>query len=102
VLQCDAVCCSVVVCVCSVMQCVVVWWCVLVSLKYVSPYAQKENSLLHCVAVCCSVLHSVAVCCSVLKLFAVCCSALHYVAVWCSVVQCVGAQKRLNTHKQRT
>ena len=34
------------------------------------------DSLLQCVAVCCSVLQCVAVCCSVLQCVAVCCSVL--------------------------
>ena len=52
-LQCVAVCCSVLQCVavcCSVLQCVAV-----------------RCSALQCVAVCCSVLQCVAVCCSVLQ-----------------------------------
>ena len=60
-LQCVAVCCSVLQCVavcCSVLQCVVV---------------------------CCSVLKCVAVCCSVLQCAAVCCSVLQCVAVRRSV-----------------
>jgi len=57
-LQCVAVCCSVLKCVavcCSVLQCVPVCC-----------------SMLQCVAVCCSVLQCVAVCCSVLQCVAVC------------------------------
>ena len=56
-LQCVAVCCSVV-------QCGAVWC-----------------SVLQCVAVCCSVLQCGAVWCSVLQCVAVCCSVLQCVAV---------------------
>ena len=64
-----------------------------------------EDSLVQCVAVCCSVLQCVAACCSVLQYVAVCylskstwrrglsssvcCSVLQCVAVCCSVLQCV-------------
>jgi len=41
------------------------------------------DSVLQCVAVCCSVLQCVAVCCSVVQCVAVCCSG----AVRCSAVQ---------------
>ena len=54
-LQCVAVCCSVLQCVavcCSVLQCVAVCY-----------------SALQCVAVCCSMLQCVAVCCRVLQCF---------------------------------
>ena len=59
-LQCVAVCCSVLQCAavcCSVLQCVAVCC-----------------SVLQCAAVCLSVLQCVAVCCSVLQCVAVCCS----------------------------
>jgi len=36
-----------------------------------------DDSVLQCVAVCCSVLQCVAVCCSVSQCVAVCCSVLH-------------------------
>ena len=68
VLQCVAVCCSVVSCCCSVLYCAVC--CV------------HGN---RCVAVCCSVLS----CCSVLQYVAVCCSGLQCVAVCCCVLLCV-------------
>jgi len=65
VLQCVAVCCSVLQCADSVF----------VSLAF-------SVSLVHQrVAVCCSVLQCVAVCCSVLQCVAVCCSELQCVAV---------------------
>ena len=64
----DAVCCSVLKCVCSVLQCVSV-----------------SFSVLQCVAVCCSVLQfvlqCVAVCYNVLQCVSVCRSVLQYVAV---------------------
>ena len=80
VLQCVAVCCSVLQCVavcCSVSQCVAV--CCSVSLQpFYSAYTPslllhtRSNTwlvdcicVLPCVAVCCSVLQCVAVCCSV-------------------------------------
>ena len=65
VLQCAAVC-------CSVLQCWAVYY-----------------SVLLCVAVCCSVLQSVAVFYSVLQRAAVCCSVPHCVAVCCIVLQCL-------------
>ena len=64
-LQCVAVCCSVlqrVVVCCSVLQ---------------------------CVEVCCSVLQRVVVCYSLLQCVAVCCSVLQYVTACCSVLQSV-------------
>ena len=64
-LQCAAVC-------CSVLQCAAVCC-----------------SVLQCAAVCCSVLQCAAVCCSVLQCAAVCCSVLQCAAVFCSVFQCV-------------
>ena len=48
-----------------------------------------SRTLLHRVAVCCSVLQCVAACCSVLQCVAVCDSVLKCVAVCCSVLQCV-------------
>ena len=63
-LQCVAVC-------CSVLQCIAVCC-----------------SVLQCVAVCCSVFQCVAVCCSVLQCVPVCCSVSQCVAVWRTVLQC--------------
>jgi len=65
VLQCVAVCCSVLQ---RVAVCRSVPWCV---------------------AVCCSVLQCVAVYCSVSQCVAECCSELHFVIVCGSVLQCV-------------
>ena len=60
-LQCVAVC-------CSVLQCVV--------------RRERQLALLQGVAVCCNVLECVAVCCRVLQGVAGCCSVLQSVAVW--------------------
>ena len=103
--QCGAVCCSVLQCVavrCSVLQCGAVWCCERGLSLQVHVCKSKY------VAVCCSVLQRVAVCCSVLQCVAVCCSVLQSdarvslcehmcarvsvlqcVAVCCSVLQCV-------------
>ena len=66
-LQCVAVCCSVLQCVAE-------------SRKDFGPLlsrpARRLLSVLQCAAVCCSVLQCVAVCCSVLQCVAVCCSVL--------------------------
>ena len=63
---------------CSVLHCVAVCCSVGVTIVQV----------LQCVAMCCSVLQCVAVCCIVLQCVAVCCSVLQCVAVCCSVLQC--------------
>jgi len=69
-LQCIAVC-------CSVLQCDLLR----------SPLNNVPGfKSLQCVAVCCSVLQCVAVCCRVLQCDAVCCSVLQCVAVCCSVI----------------
>jgi len=93
-LQCVAVC-------CSVLQCIL-------SLKADVQTYNDVAKIFRCVAVCCSVLQRVAVCCSVLQCVAVCCSAcclsklmfrviitvprfsgvLQRVVVCCSVLQC--------------
>jgi len=56
---------------CSVVHCVAVWC-----------------TLLQCGALCCSVVHCVAVWYSVLQCGALCCSVVHCGAVWCTVLQC--------------
>ena len=61
--------CSALFC-CIVLQYVVVWLRV---------QDETINSLLRCVAVCCSVLQCVAVCCSVLQCVAVCCSVTSFI-----------------------
>jgi len=48
-----------------------------------------HRSVLQCNAACCSVLQYVAVCCSVLQCIAACYSVLQCGAVYCSVLQCV-------------
>jgi len=82
-LQCVAVCCSVLQCVavcCSVMYC----------FAYPLECPQREGPKALVVTfigfntLCCSVLQCVAVCCSVLQCVAVCCSVLQCVAVCCS------------------
>ena len=76
VLQCVAVCCSVL----RVLQYVEVQFGeVIVSLHKSSlfgPNLGASYNVLQCVAVYCSVLQYIAECCSVLQCVAVCCSAL--------------------------
>ena len=81
VLQCVAVC-------CSVLKCVAVNSYNTASTSTFTIY-QVCCSVLQCVAVCCSALQSVAACCSVLQCVTECCSVLQCVAVCCSVLQCV-------------
>ena len=91
-LQCVAVC-------CSVLQRVA-----LNILSTITGAHAVENacivccSVLQCVAVCCSVLQCVAVCCSACTItgahtienaYMMCCSVMQCVAVCCSVLQCV-------------
>ena len=45
------------------------------------------NTVLQCVAVCCSTLQCVPVCCRVLQCVAVCCSVLHRDAACCIVMR---------------
>jgi len=72
-LQCVAVCCSVLQCGHVSSACC-----------HVYIFTPHTPSYLMCVGVkvCCSVLQCVAVCCSVLQCVAVCCSVLQCVAVW--------------------
>jgi len=73
VLQCVAVCCSVLQCV-GAQKRAIVWR------ENMPSFFGVCCSVLQCVAVCCSVLQCVAVCCSVLKCVAVCwCTCLHSV-----------------------
>ena len=71
VMQCVAVC-------CSVLQCVVI-------ATLLAHLVEHHKKVLQCVAVYCSVLQCIAVCCSersrVLQCVAVCCSVLQCVAV---------------------
>jgi len=111
-LQCVAVCCSVLqsVEVCRVpcnvpqyvagilvsrrmLQCVAVRY----SAQYLRDTYKFDGSVLQCVAVCCSVLQSVATCysalqravaCRVLQCSVVRCFVLQYVAVRCRMLQC--------------
>ena len=87
-LQCVAVCCSVLQCVavcCSVMQCVAPCCS---ALQYVAvrcrmlQFVAVRCNALQCAATCCNVLQCVAICCHVLQCGAVCCSVLrmHYLA----------------------
>ena len=113
VLQCVAVCCSVLQCVtrclscsvllcvamyCSVLQCVAVCWSVWLTVQEVLT-SDKHTDLLPLQPIalfdphyrwhqCYSMLQSVAVCCSALQCVAVCCSVLQCVAVYCNVLQC--------------
>ena len=97
-LQCVAVCCSVLQCVaafCSVLQRFAVWTSEIVEFLA----GQAIENVLQCVAVCCSVLQCVAVCCSVLQCVAACCSALQRVAVCCSVLQCTAVRCRVSDRR---
>jgi len=82
VLQCVAVCCSVLLSRYNKRHCA----CACLALRHIR-YA--------CCVVCCSVLQCVAVCCSVLQCVAVCCSVLQCVAVCCIMMQDV---KRTESH----
>ena len=81
VMQCAAVCCSVLQCERGMSHmnesCRCHIWMSHVDVAY--------EWVMECVAVCCSVLQRVAVCYSVLQCAAVCCSVLQCVAVCCSV-----------------
>jgi len=114
VLQCVAVCCSVLQCdavrcmchsklqcvavCCSMLQWVAVCYSVLlqyVAMSYVRCVLLQSNAgciaihMLQCVTVCYSVLQCVTVCCSVLQCVAVCCSVLQCIAVYSNLLQCV-------------
>ena len=85
-LQCVAVC-------CSVLQCVAVCCS---ATKGILLVTASFSGLQQCVAVCCTALQCVAVCCSVLHCVAVFCSALQCVAMWCSTLQqCVAVLRGL-------
>ena len=98
VLQCVAVC-------CSVLQ----WHDPISPTPYTTQQRQLLPSLLKysgCVAVHCSVLRCIAVCCGALQCVAVRCSALQCVAVRCSALQCVlqythtPAARRFKRHRR--
>jgi len=74
VLQCVAVCCSVLQRAVACLDC--------------PPKVATDIIVLQCVAVCCSVLQCVSMHCSALQCVAVCCSVLPCVAVCCHVLQC--------------
>ena len=97
--QCVAVCCSVLL-VSNVYDTSIVYICVRYEYRKCVRYEFRRSvydtsivSVLQCVAVCCSVLQCVAVCCSVLLVSNVydtsIVSVLQCVAVCCSVLQCV-------------
>ena len=99
VLQCVAVCFSVLLCVavrcrqsrcCSVVQFVVVR-CKESHGIYLDG-CRVCCRVLQCAAVGCIGLQRVAACCSVLQRVAACCSVLQCVAVCCSVLQCVAVR----------
>ena len=76
-LQCVAVCCSVLLCIVAVVtkRIMLRWEFEKLSCKG-SCYVGSEN-VRSCVAACCGALQCVAVCCSVLLCVAVCCSRCH-------------------------
>ena len=83
--ECVAVCCSVLRCVASVLQCLAV-----INVPFAwAIHTNQETKGVEIHRVCCSVLQCATVCCSVLQCVAVCCSVLQCVAVCCSVLQCV-------------
>ena len=77
----------------ALLQCVAVCCSVLHSVEtrehkaHTSILEDKSDSAMN--AVCCSVLQCVAACCSVLQFVAVCCSVLQCVAVCVSLLQCI-------------
>ena len=78
---------------CSVLQCVAM--CCSILLRFAMYGGNVIQSVLQCVAVCCSALQCVAVCCRVPPLSVgrvrvmVCCSVLQCVLVCCSSLECV-------------
>jgi len=86
VLQCVAVCCSVLQRVDTHLNFI---------RKFACWPAFRDSFVLSClfclVALCCSMVQYVTVKSSVLQCGAVCCSVLQCVAVCCSVLQCVAA-----------
>ena len=86
VLQCVAVCCSVLQCVAVTLSHVHI---------YVFTGVDEIAGLPVCVAVCCSVLQCIAVCCSVLQCVAVCCSALQLCHTYTLV--CVAVMSHIHT-----
>jgi len=80
-LQCVSVCGLESFMFCVVLQSVCVWLGISPVLCLVC------NSVLQCVAACCSGMECVGLCCSVLQSVAVCCSLLQCVGVYCCVLQ---------------
>jgi len=77
---------------CSVLQCVAV--CCSVLLYLLRSLVGTRSIVFQCVAVCCSVLQCIAMCCSTCSGVKstkdrMCCSMLQYIVVCCSVLQCV-------------
>jgi len=83
-LQCIAVCCSVLQRVAVYRSPLIAW-----SIPKATPFAAVYCSVLQYLAVLSNALQCVAVCCSVLQCVAVCCSVLQCVAMCCSVLQCI-------------
>ena len=77
VVQCGAVCCSVLHCFCTVLHC---FWTVL-------HCAALCHSASHCSAVWCSVVQCGAVWCNVMRCAIVCCSMLQRASVHCNTLQ---------------
>jgi len=84
-LQCVSVCGLESFMFCVVLQCVCVWLGISPVLCLVC------NSVLQCVAACCSVLQWDGMCRTVLQRVAVCCSLLQSVAVCWSILLCAAA-----------
>ena len=80
-LQCVAVC-------CSVLQCIIY-----VGGSKVVREEQVSCSVLQHVAVFCSVVQCGAVWCSVVQCVALCCTVLHCAALCCTVLQCVAEKQ---------
>jgi len=74
---------------CSVLQCVAVCCSVLLVNPSVHIAKFKGNFGDRYVAVCCSMLQCDAACCSVLQCVAMCCTVLQCVALCCTVLHCV-------------
>jgi len=104
VLQCAAVCCSVVhtstfnealisakterpiALLTATLRCSLLQSCVALCFSHVSPCFSVLCMCVHLTS--CSVLQCVAVCCSVLQCVAVCCGALHCIVLQCVAVRC--------------
>ena len=83
-IECPLLCCSVLQCAavyCRVLQCVAVCYSVLQSSFLIVSLARMTFGSIECPLPCCSVLQCAAVCCSVLECVAVCCRVLPCVAV---------------------